>query len=173
MRPVRAGDRDAIQAFFAGLSPGTRYLRFFTGAPLLSAAMLRVLCGGQDGADVLVAAEDGLIAGHAMAVDTMWPDGTRLAHIGVVVAEEWQGLGIGTALVRALTTRALGRGVSLAVMDVLADNRRVLAMIRRRWPDAAFHRDGISVTVHASLWNPQPLPDLAALRPRQPVSSGT
>ena len=104
-----------------------------------------------DGIDVVVAAEAGVIVGHAMAVDGTRPDGTRQADIGVVVAEDRQDRGIGTALVRALAARALARGTSVAVMDVLADNRRVLALIRRRWPDATYQRDGISVTVNASL----------------------
>ena len=150
------GDHDAIRAFFTALSPGTRYLRFFTGAPQSSPAMLRALCGVGDDIDVMVAAEAGVIVGHAMAVDGTRPDGTRQADIGVVVAEDRQDRGIGTALVQALAARALARGASIAVMDVLADNRRVLALIRRRWPDATYQRDGISVTVNASLLGMQP-----------------
>jgi GNAT superfamily N-acetyltransferase len=151
IRPARAADHDAIRDFFAGLSPGTRYLRFFTGAPQSSPAMLRVLCGAGDDADVVVAAAGGVIVGHAMAVDAARPDGTRQTDIGVVVAEERQHQGIGTALVQALTARALARGTGIAVMDVLADNRRVLALIRRQWPDATYQRGGISVAVSASL----------------------
>jgi ribosomal protein S18 acetylase RimI-like enzyme len=156
LRAARAGDHDAIRAFFTALSPGTRYLRFFTGAPQSSPAMLRVLCGVGDDIDVVVAAEAGVIVGHAMAVDGTRQDGTRQADIGVVVAEDRQDRGIGTALLRALAARALARGTSIAVMDVLADNRRVLALIRRRWPDATYQRDGISVTVNASLLGMQP-----------------
>jgi GNAT superfamily N-acetyltransferase len=151
LRAARAGDHDAIRAFFAALSPDTRYLRFFTAAPQLSGAMLRALCGVGDDIDVVVAAEAGVIVGHAMAVDRTRPDGTRQADIGVVVAEDRQDRGIGTALVQTLATRALARGASIAAMDVLAGNRRVLALIRRRWPDATYQRDGISVTVNASL----------------------
>ncbi len=155
IRPIRHGDRDAIPAFFAGLSPGTSYLRFFTAAPSLGVTTLRMLRGDRDDVDVVVATDGELIIGHAMAVHGTGPDGTRLADIGIVVAEEWQDRGIGTALLRMLTARALARGAAVAVMDVLADNSRVLAMIRRRWPDASYDRGGISITVHASLWSPQ------------------
>jgi GNAT superfamily N-acetyltransferase len=98
-----------------------------------------------------VAAEGAAIIGHAMAVYRTAPDGTLLADLGVVVADEWQDQGIGTALMRMLTGRALAMGASAAVMDVLAENRRMLALIKRRWPDASYDLTGMSVTVHAGL----------------------
>ena len=151
VRPIRSGDCDAIRVFFAGLSPRTRYLRFFSGAAPATAAMLRVLCGERDDVDVVVAAEGAAIIGHAMAVHRTRADGTRLADLGVVVADEWQDRGIGTALMRIVTGRALAMGASMAVMDVLAENRRMLALIKRRWPEASYELTGISVTVHARL----------------------
>jgi hypothetical protein len=36
-------------------------------------------------------------------------------------------------------------------VQVLAENRQVLAMIAGRWPAARQHRSGTSVTVHAAL----------------------
>ncbi len=152
IRPARDGDRAAIGDFFAGLSPATRYLRFFTGAAPSTAAALRALCGEGGDVDVIVAAEGTAVVGHAMAVHRTRPDGIRSADVGVVVADGRQDMGIGTALLRMLTGRAVARGASVAVMDVLAENQRVLALIRRRWPDASYDRRGLSVTVHAGLW---------------------
>lgn len=114
--------------------------------------MLGVLAGGRDNVDVVVAVEKGAIIGHAMAVHTNTA-ATRpgVADIGVVVADSWQGRGIGSALVRMLTVRAQARGATAASMDVLAENRQVLAMIASRWPGARYERSAAHVTVHAPL----------------------
>ncbi len=138
-------------AFFAGLSSRTRNLRFFTSAAPSNATMLTVLSGGADNTDVIVAGAGDLIVGHAMAVHSMRPDGLRRADIGVVVADEWQDQGIGSALLRILIGRAHARGATVAAMDVLAENRRVLDLIGRRWPDACYDRSADTVTIHAHL----------------------
>ncbi len=56
--------------------------------------------------------------------------------IGVVVADAWQGRGVGSALMRGPLARAQTRGVSSVTMDVLHDNRQVLAVITSHWPAA-------------------------------------
>jgi len=131
----------------------TRYLRFFGGALPTSPAMLRILAGERAGADVLVATQNGAIIGHAMAVDSAGPDGDATAEteIGVVVADAWQGQGVGSGLVRALTARARTRGATTIVMEVMAENQRVLAMIAHRWPSARHDRSAAYLTVHARL----------------------
>ncbi len=122
-----AGDQDvaAITSFISGLSLRTRYLRFFTGAGP-SSAVIRLLAGGT-GADVLVATCDGVVVGHAIAVEVEDPGSPVLADVGVVVADAWQGRGVGSALLRTLVTRAGGRGAAGITMSVLPENRRVLA----------------------------------------------
>jgi len=151
IRQVRAADLAALGDFFAGLSMQTRYLRFF--APVTpSQGLLRLLAGGDGHIDAVVAVRGGVIIGHAMAADevgTQSPRGARTADIGVVVADAWQGRGIGSALVRALVTGAEARGVTRLTMDVLPGNQRMLAMIRSNWPTASFSRcdDHLSVRV--------------------------
>jgi ribosomal protein S18 acetylase RimI-like enzyme len=136
IRPVRAADLAALGDFFTGLSMQTRYLRFF--APVTPGPdLLRLMSGGDGRTDAVVAVRGGVIIGHAMAVDQAEPQGTRTTDIGVVVADAWQGLGIGSALVRALVTGAQARGVTTMTMDVLPGNQRMLAMIRSRWPAAS------------------------------------
>jgi len=143
--------------------------------------MLAILAGGGDNIDVVVAAQgDGAIIGHAMAVDTTKPDGACTTEIGVVVADAWQGRGIGSALVRTLTNRARGRGATTLVMDVLAENRPVLAMIARRWPDAHHQRCAAWVAISAELPDdrplaaarPSPMPGYAAISRRLRVACG-
>jgi L-amino acid N-acyltransferase YncA len=135
IRPARPADLPALGDFFAGLSMQTRYLRFFspvTPGP----ALLRLLAGGADTTHAVVAIRGRVIIGHAMATDRTGPGGARMTDIGMVVADAWQGQGVGSALTRALITSAQARGVRSVVMDVLPGNRQVLAMIKGYWPAA-------------------------------------
>jgi GNAT superfamily N-acetyltransferase len=151
IRVARSGDCEAIKSFLAGLSPRSRYLRFFTGAPTASTATLRRLAGDGENVEAIVATEAGAIIGHAMAADTTGPTGARVTEIGVAVTDTRQGRGVGTALTRELAQRARARGVTVLAMDVLAENRRVLAMIAGHWPAAHYDQSGTCVTVYTGL----------------------
>ena len=153
IRQACYSDHPAIRDFLGGLSLRARYLRFFTGAVATSPAVLRILAGGGDHIDAIVAVENGTIIGHAMASDATGPGGT-VTEIGVVVTDSRQGQGIGSALLRTLAARAQARGISAVTMEVLAENRQVLGMIARYWPAARQEMSGAYVTVSASL--PQP-----------------
>ena len=148
IRQTRPEDLPALSDFFAGLSAYTRYLRFF-GPVTPGAALLRTLAGFADNIDALVAVRRGVIVGHAMAVDRMEPRGIRVTDIGIVVHDAWQGRGVGSALMRALVSGAQARGVSTLEMDVLDNNRQVLAMITGHWPAARVERnsDGLAFRV--------------------------
>jgi GNAT superfamily N-acetyltransferase len=149
-RSATAADCEAIRWFVAGLSLRTRFLRFFTPASPLSSAVLRAMCGTGRTTDVLVATHGGVIIGHAMAVDSVSPGGGRVTDIGVVIADHWQSRGVGSVIMGRLVARAAARGVSVLLMDVLPENRPMLAMISRRWADAQyeFGADSVSVRVH-------------------------
>lgn len=186
IRPACGGDRDAVRDFLAGLSPATRYQRFFTGAPP-TAALLSLLTGARENTDVIIAsgqtdparlmdlsgaddrvgpAEHPTIIGHAMAVDTAGPEGIHRIEIGVVVADSRQGQGVGSALVRVLVDRARARGVHTIEMEVLAENRRALAMIARHWPHARYEPQAAYVAVRTVLpQHEEERPDAASASP--------
>jgi GNAT superfamily N-acetyltransferase len=150
IRAPGAADLAALGTFFAGLTLHTRVKRFF--APVWPGpAMLRTLCGTAGRADVLVAERRGVIIGHAMAVDYARSSTGLRTDFGVVVADAWQGRGVGAALVRALVSRAQARGVTEVVMDVMPSNREVLAMITSHWAAARTARSADSVTVQIQL----------------------
>ena len=171
VRPVRPADLTALSDFFAKLSPQTRYLRFF--APVTPThALLRLLSGEAANVDAVVAVADGVIVGHAMAADrTEPPDacGARATDIGVVVADAWQGRGLGAALMRALIARAQARGVTSLAMDVLHANPRVLAMITGHWPaaDIDHARDSLGIRIRLPRYQPPPQarPAIEEVRP--------
>ena len=99
----------------------------------------------------MVAVRGGVIIGHAMAADQVGPRGARTADVGVVVADAWQGLGVGSALMRALITGARARGVTSLTMDVLPGNRRMLAIIAGHWPAARIEDSADFVTFRSRL----------------------
>jgi ribosomal protein S18 acetylase RimI-like enzyme len=150
IRPARTADLPALGDFFAGLSMQARYLRFF--APTTpSPALLDLLCGGGCTSDALLATRCGVIIGHGMAADRSGSDGTRVTDIGVVVADAWQGQGLGSTLVRALITGAQVRGVTSVTMDVLHGNHRARAMITDHWPVARTRRGRDYETIYVPL----------------------
>ena len=128
--------------------------------------MLRLLAGGAAHTDVLVAADDDVIIGHAMAGDRAGAGGARLTEIGVVVADAYRGLGLGSALVRRMAARARLRGVTAVVMEVLAENRQVLTMIADHWQVTREDRSGACITI----WAPLP-PEARREEPRVPGSA--
>jgi GNAT superfamily N-acetyltransferase len=161
IRPVGPADRPALTDFFAGLSVQTRYLRFF-GPVMPTPALLDLLCGEPEGVHAVVAVADGAIVGHALAADRLIPEGgqgsgqDRTTDIGVVVADAWQGRGVGAGLMRAVVGQAQARGVSSLAMDVLHVNRKMLGMILRRWPAADIDYSRDSLAIHARLAPPRP-----------------
>jgi ribosomal protein S18 acetylase RimI-like enzyme len=146
---TQAGPDDArrVSDFITGLSVRTQFLRFFASVAPPSSSLLRALMGADGRADVLVAVDgDGTIVGHGMAVDRPAAGGGLASDVGLVVADDWQLRGVGSALLDELTARAHGRGVRDLVMDVLADNGRMRSMIDRRWPGACRDLGGDSIT---------------------------
>ena len=151
IRAASAADREAIKSFVMGLSPRARFLRFFSPVSPPSSGVLRRMSGAGLGTDALVATENGVIIGHAMAAEVAGPDGCRVADIGLVVTDRWQSRGVGSQMLSEVIALAAARGVGGLVMEVLPENRRMLAMISRRWTDARYEFGGGSVTVRVSL----------------------
>jgi GNAT superfamily N-acetyltransferase len=153
IRPPDPADLAALTGFFAGLSTRTRVQRFF--APLRpTPALVRRACQVSHG-DVLLAMQAGVIIGHAMAADRA-ADGApgqdeSLTEIGVVVADAWQGQGVGSALMRTLVRRAQARGVMSLSMDVLPGNQQVLAMIAGHWTAERTERSADCLTIRVGL----------------------
>jgi len=159
IRAGSAADCEAIKSFVVGLSLRARFLRFFTPASPPTPAVLRGLCGGGRTTDVLVATAGGAVIGHAMAADSTGPDGGRVTDIGLVVTDGWQHHGVGSDLLGRMITRAAARGVSALEMEVLPENRPMLAIISRLWADAKYEYDGGSVTVRVPLAGGAPVPE--------------
>jgi GNAT superfamily N-acetyltransferase len=146
IRPTRMDDEARVGAFLAGLSLHSQTLRFFTGVSRPTASFVRVLIARDERRDALVAVRDERVVGHAMSFRV---DGA--VEIAVVVADEWQDRGIGSRLIGRLLGRAVSGGAEHVGMDVMGENRKVLSMIRRRWPEATMRVESGSVAVKARI----------------------
>lgn len=147
LRQARS-EEDAVRIsdFVCGLSPDARYLRFFASVAPPSSGLLRAL-SGVTGAEVLLVTDGtGAVIAHGMAADAS--HGDRLtSNIGLVVTDRWQQHGLGGLLLSTLVGRAARRGVCSLVLDVLPDNRRMLGIISRRWPDVPWERTPDALTI--------------------------
>ena len=166
---VREGgpaDESKIRAFAAGLSAPTRYLRFFTAISPASPGLLRVLTGGTPGSDILVITDQhGAVVGHGMAAD-ITAGGRPGVDLGLVIADAWQGQGLGTVLLELLARRAASRGARALAVEVLPGNSRMLALFSRHWPTARRTWNGDAIALSADLAGPQQ-PGTAAALPRR------
>ncbi|WP_406311342.1 GNAT family N-acetyltransferase [Streptosporangium sp. NBC_01639] len=147
IRPAGVDDAEGVHRFLAGLSPRTRALRFFTGMSRPSASLVRAMVAVDARRDVLLAVHGDVVVGHAMSFTGSGTD----VEIALVVADGWQGRGIGSRLARGLLRRASANGARTLGMDVLGENRTVLSMVRRAWPEATMKVSSGTVEVVAAV----------------------
>jgi acetyltransferase len=132
-------DDDAFQRLFFTLSDTTRYLYFCAGIPAnaLWAARFGALSHA-DGARsyVMVAESRGELVGFARFSQEPGADPTdRSADLGILLADGWQGRGLGGHMLCRLAAEAHTRGVTALTATVLWENRRMLRLARRIFPD--------------------------------------
>jgi GNAT superfamily N-acetyltransferase len=95
------------------------------------------------------------------------PDGTL--EVAAVVADAWQGQGIGTRLTEAALFAAPTLAVTRVRFVVLADNRRLVSALRRGFPEGSLSYDGSSGELLAPLY----LPASPAVDPADSSTSAT
>lgn len=131
---VRAGDRDRLHGLFATCSTETIERRFFGRVARLPRGYLETaLAGDPHRHDAVVARYgDGL---HIAALASLArPAGVDpdAAELGVLVADPWQGRGVGGALVDRLIARARERGLTRIAASVRPERRPLLDALGRR-----------------------------------------
>jgi len=130
-RPIEAGDKAALSAFFERLSPESRRRRFLAPKPKLTARDLAFLTEvDRDRHVALVALDrDGAIV--AVARYAAWPDRPGHSEIAFAVADDWHGRGLASALVDLLVSHARGAGVAALTASTLSENAPAHALLRR------------------------------------------
>jgi len=132
IRPLERTDRAALAAAIARLSDESRYLRFATAKPMVSARELDYLVDVDHHDREALLAIDPVTGDTIAVVHYVQVSGEPGAvEVAITVADEWQGRGLGAALLAALLRRAGDEGHAVALASVLAINTRSIAMLRR------------------------------------------
>ena len=128
LRRLRRGETAPLQAVFDAMSPDARAQRYFTGMPRLPAPVLDALADVDGERHVaLLASVDDRPVGVARYVVVA----PGVAEIALEVADAFQGLGIGTRLVDALTTHAAAHGIRRVRATVLPGNEPSRRLVTR------------------------------------------
>ncbi|MDH4363021.1 MAG: GNAT family N-acetyltransferase [Acidimicrobiia bacterium] len=128
IRPISRADGRALQAFHLALSDQSRYMRFFTAKPRLPDAMVEHFTTVDYHNQLTLVAEMG---GRLAAVASYEREGdTDQAEVAFVVADEYQGRGLGTVLLEHLAADARERGITRFTAETLATNRQMLRVFR-------------------------------------------
>jgi GNAT superfamily N-acetyltransferase len=149
LRPLAADDRRRLTDAFYRLSEESRYRRFFAPVQELSDESLEYLVDiDHHDHEALVAldptSED--LIGVARYVRQA-PASDR-AEAAVVVADDWQRLGLGRALLERLARRAREEGIRRFTALVQADNRRALDLLAEIGPtSSSFEGDLVELEI--------------------------
>jgi len=132
LRPIHPDDAPRLMALCQRLTPRTVYQRFFSirrRRPEEAHAFANVNYRQRMAvvAEVDVEGEPQLIG---VARYGPSDEGTT-ADIGLVVADGWQGLGLGSLLLEEILRAGEERGIHQFSADVLTENRRVLRLLAR------------------------------------------
>ena len=128
LRPLRRGERDPLLAVFDGMSPASRARRYLIGMVRLPSTMLEQLIDVDGHRHVAwLASVDGQPVGIARCVR----DAAGVADVAVEVVDDHHGLGIGSALVDAVTTVAAACGVRRVRASLTPDNEPSRRLVTR------------------------------------------
>jgi GNAT superfamily N-acetyltransferase len=151
VRQVVASDTERIRAVFERLSAGSRFRRFLASVRRLSDSALRRLTevDHRDHEALIALDLDSRDAvGVARFIRTNRPD---VAEVAVTVADEWQGNGIGTALLTLLAARAREEGIARFTGVALATNGAALSLLRSVGPVTVMRTDASTIELEADI----------------------
>ncbi len=133
VRAIRPGDRDALLRGFRQLSPASVRDRCFNVRLDLSEAELDYLTHVDFVDHVALVAEveaEGEYRPAAVGRFVRLDDNPGHAELAITVLDEYQGLGVGSALLNALIECARELGLSHLDATFFAENRRVAGLLR-------------------------------------------
>ena len=130
IRPIRPEDAPLLVGLFESLSPRSVYLRFFSPMKRLPHSMLAVFTQiDYDRHIALVALSESKSKEEMLGVARIILErNLKEAEFSVVVGDQWQGKGIGAALLQRCLSIAGDKGLDKVTGVVLAENTQMLAL---------------------------------------------
>ncbi len=144
LRPVRPEDAPGLVQLHSSLSPDTQYLRFFGPKPYLTpdeADYLAKVDFTRRFAIVGAVTEDGEERIIAVGRFDIVEEG--VAEPAIVVRDDHQRSGLGTAILERMLEIARGRGVERFAAEVLAENEQMLQLLVQAGLDVGTPQDGV------------------------------
>lgn len=133
IRPIRPEDAEIEQSFVRDLSEQARYFRFMQTLSELSREMLirfTQIDYHREMALIATVFQDHREVEVGVARYSTNPDG-ETAEFALVVDDEWQSKGIGSKLMTCLMDAAQEKGLKLLVGEVLANNSKMIELVKR------------------------------------------
>jgi acetyltransferase len=163
VREATPPDLPALQAFVRNLSVKTRAARFFAPVAELPSMLVQAIQSADPAHHLLIAGhrETGHII--SLAQFALLPQAPGTCDIAVVVADAWQGRGLGRWLLPRLLADARSAGLREATGEVLRYNRAMLALARATGFSLLRHpTDASLVRIVRALEEPAAMPALLA-----------
>jgi acetyltransferase len=142
VRPMQAGDADAVRTAVLALSPESFRRRFFSPVPRLLPGMAEALTAVGDHHLALLAFDD---AGRVVAIAEAIRDrrDPQSAELAIAVDDAHQHRGLGTRLLRRLSHYALEEGVGRLTGFTQSDNAAALSMFLKAGARSWFEEPGV------------------------------
>jgi acetyltransferase len=128
-RPIECSDQQRLSEFVAGLSLESLHFRFLEIKKEIPQEMLRRLCDLDFSREIAIVAQP-QDWDEIVGVARLTLDGGR-GEFALVVADAWQGLGLGGQLMAYTIQIAVDCGLGEIGFFVSADNRRMIALARK------------------------------------------
>ncbi len=145
IRPIERADAAGLSDFYARLSPESRRRRFLSCGTRPDADLARVFTEGEGSGFVGILDDAGPNDGAVVAHASVQPDGEHSAEIAFAVADELQGHGIGTALMKAVVQHAGRAGLRRLNAMLFASNVPMRRLIGNA--GCAIHSDNLDFGV--------------------------
>ena len=152
IRAITPHDKRALRDGFERLSPSSRYRRFLTPMARLTDRQLAYLTE-LDHRDHEALVAELRPGGEGLGVARFVRDAEDpgVAEAAVAIVDEWQGNGLGTALLQALAGRARELGIERFRCLVFTDNGEMIELLRQLGPLSESERGGGAVELEVEL----------------------
>jgi GNAT superfamily N-acetyltransferase len=134
LRPARSSDGEALQTYVRGLSRQSRYNRFLGAASELPASELAraLAANGRDTLTLLITStvqDRETVVGEARVALS---SARRAGEFALSIADDWQHLGVGSALLQEIERKAAADGIEMLFGDTLRTNEKMIGLARGR-----------------------------------------
>ena len=145
LRPIRTTDAELLIDLHAQLSQESQYLRFFGPKPRLTRAEAEYLASVDYHRRFAIVAVEQTDEGDERIVAVgrfdIGPD--NVAEPAIVVRDDYQGARLGTAILERMLEVARGRGVEKFSAEILAENDRMIQILRGNGLNVTTPEDGV------------------------------